>query len=325
LILVAPLFIVLLPLVWYVNGWPVFYSGIRMGRDKKYFVMYKLRTLPVDFEKQYDAHLVSYRHGYTLPWFCRFMRDTRLDELPQLLNVLKGDMDFIGPRPVRPSVYKSICSEIRAYDKRFLVNPGLVGYSQLFTPHSTPKRIRSFIDNRASKYKKSLVFDVFIICLAGFGVIQKTIRMLCRFGYLFVMDKLLKRYSNKRGLDRIKQAKGEVFFCNSEQSYKDCFLSHGEPCGALVDINEKHMRVDTDIPIEDEGAITIRCRAMVKTKLAKRETKSFFCAVNVFMRYDVPQGKYKYTYILEYDPCSELNRYFVDQYFLKKSLMRYVI
>ena len=320
-----PLFAVLIPTVMIVNGWPVFYAGIRMGRNKKYFVMYKLRTLPVNFEQQYEAHLVSYRHGYTLPWFSRFMRDTRLDELPQLFNVLKGDMDFIGPRPVRPSVYKKICSEIKAYDKRFLVNPGLVGYSQLFTPHSTPKRIRSFIDNRASKYKKSLVFDFFIICLAGFGVIHKTINMLTRFLYMVMMDKVLNRYSNKRGLDRMNQEGGQVYFCNHNQSYRDCCLEHGSPDGVLVDMNEKHMRIDSDVPLDEDKEITIRGTARIKTKVAKKETKSFFCSINVFMRYDAPKGDMKYTYILEYEPSSDLNRYFIDQYFLKKSLMRYVI
>lgn len=325
LVLSLPLFVLLIPTVLIVNGWPVFYAGIRMGRDKRYFIMYKLRTLPVDFEKQYDAHLVSYQHGYALPWFCRFMRDTRLDELPQLYNVLRGDMDFIGPRPVRPSVYKAVCAGIRSYDKRFLVNPGLVGYSQLFTPHSTPKRIRSFIDNRASRYKKSLAFDLLIICLAGFGVINKTVKMLIRFSGSILMDKILNKYSNKRGLDRINQAEGKVFFCGDELGYQECCLDHGMSDGTLVDMNEKHMRVDSNTRIDESNLITIRATAMVKTKLAKKETKSFFCSVNLFRRYETPKGEKKYTYIFEYEPSSDLNRYFVDQYFLKKSLMRYVI
>jgi lipopolysaccharide/colanic/teichoic acid biosynthesis glycosyltransferase len=324
--LALPVIGALVPLVWAVNGWPVFYSGVRLGLKKRPFVMYKFRTLPLDFEKEYDAHLVSYQHGYTLPWFCRFMRDTRLDELPQLFNVLKGDMDFIGPRPVRPAVYRKICRGIRAYDRRFLVKPGLVGYSQLFTPHSTPKRIRSFIDNRASRYKKNLAFDLFIICLAGCGVVQKTVKMLSHILCLLFMDKVFKRYSNRRGLDRIRQERGKVFFCDPEQDYIHCCLSHGrEPDGMLVDMNEKHMRVDTNVAIGEDQKMVIRGAALVKTKVGRKETKSFFCSVRMFKVHEDPIGRLAHTYIFEYEPASDLNRYFVDQYFLKKSLMRYVI
>ncbi|MBA3009088.1 MAG: sugar transferase [Proteobacteria bacterium] len=324
IVVVIPILVALIPIMLLVNGWPVLYAGIRMGRGKRTFTMYKLRTLPVGFEQRYDAQLVSYKHGYRLPWFSRFMRDTRLDELPQLFNVLKGDMDFIGPRPVRPSVYRTQCQSIKAYDKRFEVNPGLIGYAQLFTPHSTPKRIRSFIDNRASKYKKSFLFDSFIIFLTGFAVMDKTVKMLARFVLLITMDRIFKKYTNKRGLDRIRQTSGQIFFCGKGEDYKNCDLDFKFPHGILVDMNEEYLRMDTNVSL-DEDEVLFRGTAVAKTKVARTHRKSFFCNGRVFKTYNNANNNYKYTYILSYEPVSNLNRYFVDQYFLKKSLMRYVI
>lgn len=324
LMLIIPILLVLIPIILLVSGRPVLYSGARMGRGKCSFSMYKLRTLPVNFEQRYDAQLVSYKHGYRLPWFSRFMRETRLDELPQLFNVLKGDMDFIGPRPVRHSVYNTQCKSIKGYDKRFEVNPGLIGYSQLFTPHSTPKRIRSFIDNRAAKYKKSFLFDCFIILLTGFAIIHKTINLLYRFLFITIMDKFLKRYTNKRGLDRIKQRDGQIFFCGKGDSYKDCILEFDVLQGVLVDMNEEYMRVDTNVSLYEESVL-LRATAIVKIKVARTDRKSFFCNCRVFKTYNNSNSHYKYTYILSYEAVSNLNRYFVDQYFLKKSLMRYVL
>jgi len=175
----TPVFILIIPMILIANGRPLFYRGDRYGWGKRIFVMYKFRTLPREFENQYPGTLVSQLPGYRLPWFSRFLRDSRLDELPQLYNVLKGDMDLIGPRPERPCVYNEFCKKIKNYDKRFEVRPGLVGYSQLFTPHSTPKRIRSAIDNRAAKYKKG-ISEFLILALAAFAVVRTCTKILFR-------------------------------------------------------------------------------------------------------------------------------------------------
>jgi lipopolysaccharide/colanic/teichoic acid biosynthesis glycosyltransferase len=324
MVLLSPVMAVLIPVVILVNGWPFIYAGTRLGKNKKQFIMFKFRTLPVDFEQQYDAQLVSYSHGYRLPWFCRFMRDTRLDEIPQLFNILRGDMDFVGPRPVRPSVYNAFCRSIKGYDKRFSVKPGLIGYSQLFTPHSTPKRIRSFIDNRATRFKKNIVCDTLMILLAGFGVIVKTVHLLGRISLMLIMEKVLRQYTNKRGLDRIKQKEGLVEFC-AETGQFDYFCMDFEPDrGVLKDINEEYIRVDTRVPLK-KNRVMFRAVAMVKTKLCQTHRKSFFSYGTVFKVYENDDPHYKFAYILRYEPVSDLNRYFVDQYFLKKSLMRYVL
>jgi lipopolysaccharide/colanic/teichoic acid biosynthesis glycosyltransferase len=324
LILLAPVSLLLIPAVFLVNGWPVIYSGIRLGKNKKAFIMYKFRTLPKDFEKQYDGKLVSYQHGYQLPKFCRLMRDTRLDEIPQLINIFKGDMDFVGPRPVRPVIYQTVCRSIKGYDKRFSVKPGLIGYSQLFTPHSTPKRIRSFIDNRATRHSKNILFETLIILLAGFGVILKTSQLLYRFFMTFLEDKIFNKYNNKRTLDRIAQKSGTVHFCTRKGQFNYFCLEFESNTGVLKDINEEFFRVDIPQPIKTDK-IMFKAAALVNTRLFQKQAKSFYGYGTIFRMYENPGKELKYTYILKYEPASDLNRYFVDQYFLKKSLMRYVI
>jgi lipopolysaccharide/colanic/teichoic acid biosynthesis glycosyltransferase len=324
LVLLFPVMVVIIPVVFFVNGWPVIYAGTRLGKNKKKFVMYKFRTLPADFERQYDGQLVSYHHGYRLPKFCRFMRDTRLDEIPQMINILKGDMDFVGPRPVRPVIYEKVCKSINGYDKRFTVNPGLIGYSQLFTPHSTPKRIRSFIDNRATRYNKNILCDTMIILLAGFGVLLKTLQLTHRYFSMFLHDKLLNKFNDKRVLDRIKQNDGTVYFCTQQGRFNYFCLEFESNTGVLKDINEEYCRVDTPLPLKNDK-IMFKAAAMVDTKLFQKQAKSFYGYGTIFRMYENPGNDLRYTYILRYEPASDLNRYFVDQYFLKKSLMRYVL
>jgi hypothetical protein len=89
-------------------------------------------------------------------------------------------------------------------------------------------------------------------------------------------------------------------------------------------MNEEYLRVDTDCVFEGDHII-LRGSSVVKTKVGQAERKSFFARGKVFKIYRNTRGPYKYTYILRYEPVSDLNRYFVDQYFLRKSLMRYVL
>ena len=143
LIIVAfPAFLLIALLITLQDRGPVFYRGIRLGRHKEPFYMYKFRTMVPDAERMIGAEIFSrsLESGTNiLTWSGRFLRETRLDELPQLFNTLKGDMDLLGPRPLRPAVYEKFCSRIKGFDRRFDVRPGLFGFSQLFTPHSSPK------------------------------------------------------------------------------------------------------------------------------------------------------------------------------------------
>jgi len=150
LVLAAPLLFALALFVLLVDGRPMLYHGERLGRGKRPFTMHKLRTLRRGSENALDSRLHSARDGLEIRGG-RLLRESRLDELPQLWNIVRGDMRFVGPRPERHRVYWEQCRGIPGYARRFAVRPGLMGVSQLFTPHATPKRIRAWLDNTWSR------------------------------------------------------------------------------------------------------------------------------------------------------------------------------
>ena len=115
------------------SGRPVFYRGERVGRYGHVFTMRKFRTLRPDAEGRlggtYGTDLTARMPAETTT-FSRFLRVSQLDELPQLWNVLRGDMSIVGPRPVRPVFFEQLVVEIPAYWQRLVVRPGLTGLAQ---------------------------------------------------------------------------------------------------------------------------------------------------------------------------------------------------
>ena len=147
IILLSPVFLCVYLLVLITMGAPVFYVGERLGLNKRTFNIIKFRTLPLGAQKQIGGELFNHKH-VAIPAVAQFLRDTRLDELPQLVNILRGEMVFFGPRPERYEVYIKQCASIPGYEARFQVPPGVIGVSQLCTPHSAPKSMRAKIDRR---------------------------------------------------------------------------------------------------------------------------------------------------------------------------------
>ena len=109
---------------------PVFYRGQRVGKDERIFDIYKFRTLQVDAEQQIGARLLTEGDSVYTP-LGKFLKKWKLDELPQLFNVIKGDMSLVGPRPVRPIFLDRFKREIPGYARRFQVRPGATGLAQL--------------------------------------------------------------------------------------------------------------------------------------------------------------------------------------------------
>jgi lipopolysaccharide/colanic/teichoic acid biosynthesis glycosyltransferase len=116
------------------SGKPVLYRGERVGRFGRTFRMYKFRTLKPGAEQRLGRHLGEELTRLTaaeLTWTGVRLRRSKLDELPQLWNVVRGDMSLVGPRPIRPAFFEELCEEIPAYWQRLVVRPGVTGFAQL--------------------------------------------------------------------------------------------------------------------------------------------------------------------------------------------------
>ncbi len=113
---------------------PTLYRGLRVGRAGHLFEMLKFRTLAPDAEQRLGPYLgakLTQLTSQEVTRVGRFLRASKLDELPQLYNVLKGDMSLVGPRPIRPAFFAELCQEIPQYWQRLVVRPGLTGLAQL--------------------------------------------------------------------------------------------------------------------------------------------------------------------------------------------------
>jgi lipopolysaccharide/colanic/teichoic acid biosynthesis glycosyltransferase len=122
------------------SGRPVFYRGERVGRGGRVFTMTKFRTLRPGAEARIGHHLGAELVQQTeseVTKLGRWLRATQLDEIPQLWNVLRGDMSFVGPRPIRPRFFAELADELPAYWQRLVVRPGLTGFAQVRKGYET--------------------------------------------------------------------------------------------------------------------------------------------------------------------------------------------
>jgi lipopolysaccharide/colanic/teichoic acid biosynthesis glycosyltransferase len=116
------------------SGRPVLYRGLRVGRGGQVFTMLKFRTLRPDAESRLGPFLGEELTRLTdeeLSPVGRVLREAHLDELPQLWNVVRGEMSLVGPRPIRPLFFAELTQEIPGYWQRLVVRPGLTGFAQL--------------------------------------------------------------------------------------------------------------------------------------------------------------------------------------------------
>ena len=136
LIAASPFMLVTAAAIRLYDGGPVFYKQIRCTIGCKEFSILKFRSMKVDAEKDGVARLASKNDSRITP-VGRFIRATRIDELPQLFNILKGDMSFIGPRPERPEIIDQYLEEMPEFAFRMKVKAGLAGYAQVYGKYNT--------------------------------------------------------------------------------------------------------------------------------------------------------------------------------------------
>ena len=149
-IVFSPFMLVIALLIKLYDGGPVFYKQERLTLDKKVFYVLKFRSMRVDSEKS-GARLAMKGDSRITP-VGRVIRNIHFDELPQIFNILKGDMSLVGPRPERPEIAEEYRREIPEFDYRLKVKAGLTGFAQVYgryntTPYDKLKLDLTYIEN----------------------------------------------------------------------------------------------------------------------------------------------------------------------------------
>lgn len=137
LVLLAPLIAALAVLVKATSPGPAFYSQVRQGLNGRPYRIYKLRSMTHNCEAATGAVWSSGAGDMRVTRLGRLLRDTHLDELPQLWNVIRGDMFLVGPRPERPEIAAKLERALPTYMQRLLIKPGVTGLAQVQLPPDT--------------------------------------------------------------------------------------------------------------------------------------------------------------------------------------------
>jgi len=164
LILSAPLWIIFTILIKKGDQGPVFYSQYRVGKNAKIFNVLKFRSMVPDAERNTGAVWATENDPRVTP-IGKIIRATAMDELPQLWNIFRGDMSFVGPRAERPELVEDFAKKIQGYMKRFSVTPGLTGIAQVYGRYDTPPQHKLKYDLLYIK-KRSLCLDMKLIVLS---------------------------------------------------------------------------------------------------------------------------------------------------------------
>ena len=177
-LLLAPAWLTIAALLLATSGPPVLYRGERVGRAGRFFTIYKFRTLKPDAETRLGPYLgeeLVRRTEAEYTRLGRWLKASQLDEIPQLWNVLKGDMSFVGPRPIRPRFFAELATDLPAYWQRLVVRPGLTGFAQVRRGYETSMAeklahdLEWIADRNVRLYLRTLVFTALRVLRQSFS------------------------------------------------------------------------------------------------------------------------------------------------------------
>ncbi len=168
--LLIPICVLFAVLIKLEDGGPMLYAQIRTGKDGKPFRSWKFRSMVVDADEIYGA-VQATEHDPRVTRIGRLMRMTALDEIPQLWNIIRGDMSFVGPRALRPEEFelrsgrKVALADVAGYAERHRIVPGLTGIAQVYAARDIPARCKFRLD-RLYVQRQNLCFDMKLIALS---------------------------------------------------------------------------------------------------------------------------------------------------------------
>ncbi len=171
LILLSPIMVLVAVLIKCTSRGPVFFTQTRVGKDGRLFRIFKFRTMKVDAEKETGPVWAREDDPRLIP--CgRVLRKSHLDEIPQFVNVLRGEMSVIGPRPERPEFVERFKEEIPEYERRLAVKPGITGLAQVWHRYDeTIADVRKKIKYDLLYIRKMCLWTDLRVCLRTFRVV----------------------------------------------------------------------------------------------------------------------------------------------------------
>ena len=164
--LIACIFIVLES-----SGNPI-YMQEQVGINGQKFIMYKLRSMYLDAEK--DGHQWAVKDDHRITKVGKFLRRTRIDEFPQIINIIKGEMSFIGPRPERPEFVNEFLKYIPDFNDRLTIPPGITGWAQVnggydLTPNEKLKYDKYYIEHESFRLDWLILLKTIKVIFTGHG------------------------------------------------------------------------------------------------------------------------------------------------------------
>ena len=161
LVLFSPIMLMVAMAIKLTMGGNVLYSQTRVGKDGSKFLIYKFRTMIENAEAKTGAILAT-KNDPRITRLGRILRASHLDELPQLFNVLRGDMSFVGPRPERPEFVEIYEKEVSRYTRRREVKPGITGLAQICLPYDATASEKIQYDVYYIDQRHSILFNLLI-------------------------------------------------------------------------------------------------------------------------------------------------------------------
>ena len=153
------------------SGNPI-YIQERVGLNGRKFMMYKLRSMYLDAEK--NGHQWAIKNDHRITKVGKFIRRTRIDEFPQIINIIKGEMSIIGPRPERPEFVSEFLNYIPDFNDRLAIPPGITGWAQVnggydLTPYEKLKYDKYYIEHECFQLDSLILFKTIKVIFTGHG------------------------------------------------------------------------------------------------------------------------------------------------------------